>query len=490
MDDIIYLQNGMDSDSDPALQPANSYREAKNGNLIAQGGNNYSHESVNGTITAFTIPFYDAADMMVIIGWFALGMDLLVFSCDNNGQSQIGLVTFTDGGQGTYQIKYHSSKLNFSKSHLIRGYGLVENDAYHRAYWTDYFNQPRSLNLASTLLDDIDTVHAPASPPTIFIVPNLIAGQQYMVLNTTGTSAVSVSNIFYGIKPNMSYFSTFWGGFTYGGDNIFTYDGVSTVLYIGTYSAGSVEIKIVKYLNYNLLNYTPAKQLGTVDYFRTSWMKNSGAVITGVNQYSYQLYTNDGYYSSWSPLSNLIHSTDKYLGDGYQQYQGVGSSSDVANSTKSIILQINNIDTFFDKIRVAVLESHTTGAFFPPNESIDAGYVLFDDVITGSSMYIVHQGQEDLAKILPSDLQNVNASIIRCRDIVTMKQRQLMLNLSEREEIPKYAGTPIITPTIYTIPTDNSGAGTDGYKFRHPLQDAGGISTSGILTGGHYVVMT
>ena len=158
MDDVIFVNNGMNSDSDPSVQPNDTYCYGLNGNLISQGNNKYSHESVKGTTIAFSLPNYTslsfpAVTSLIPHGFISLGNKLVVFSANEIGDSQIGLVTVNDAGTGIYEIKYHNNGLDFSLDHMIRGYGLVENGAYERVYWTDDNKQPRTANLAAKVLN-------------------------------------------------------------------------------------------------------------------------------------------------------------------------------------------------------------------------------------------------------------------------------------------------------------------------------------------------
>jgi hypothetical protein len=460
MEDVVFLNNGMNSDSDPSIQPNNTYTYGSNGNLISNGGNKYTYESVKGTSVSFSLPSYSNLSRikypLIPCGFITLGNKLTVFSVSEDGECQIGLVSFTDAGVGTYKIKYHNADLGFSLDHMIKGFGIVENDAYHRVYFNDNYNQPRTINLASKILN---TYLNPFTTP-------LIDGEQYMVLSLDGTSGIN-HGLFYGI-----------GG---ANGNVFTYDSTVGISAVGTIN---VSYFLIKYIDPTLFDYTPARQMATIDYFRTSYIQGAGSLKTGVNQYCYRVYTADGYYSPWSPLSNFIHITDTYNTNvSYQAYQGASNT----NSTKAVTLKISNIPTAFDKIQVGVFESWSSVNGNPDNH-VDASYVWYDDVITGSEMIVTHKGQENLETLLTSDIAFADAFVLKAKDIVSIKQRQILLNLTEREELTDYNPTATISGKLYTVPTDTSGKLTTGYKFGHNWNNSSGIASGSLIYGGKYVV--
>ncbi len=458
--EIVYLNNGMNGDSDPSIQPNDTYYRGLNGNLISHGENKYSFESIKGTTLSFTLPNYFnfnlVTEALIPIGYISLGNDLVVYSANQLGSSQIGRVTFDDAGNGTYSVKYHNAALRFSLSHMIRGYGLLENDAYHRTYWSDDYNQPRSMNLASAVLN---TYYDPFTTP-------LIHGEKYMVLNKVGTQGFYNGPTLYSIGT---------------ATNIFTFD---SSLSISTFGTVNVDYVIIKYIDPSIFDYTPQKQQSTIEYYGTAKVPGQGSLKTGVNQYTYRLYTLDGYYSSWSPLSNFIHVTDKfYTNVGYQNYQGASN----VNSLKSVTLRITDIPLIFDKIQIGVFESWSSVDGKPDNHT-DANYIWYDAKITGSEMIVTHIGQENLSTLLLADVAFQDILVKRAKDIVSIKQRQILLNISRREEIFDYKPTATIAPMIYKVPSDMSGTSSSGYAFQHQFCDTNSVAPGDIYPDGIYVV--
>lgn len=447
---VNLLVEGMNLDSHPSLQPSNSYREALNGNLISKGGNNYSYEYIDGTTFNWQMPEHKAGEgKFVPIGFLRMGNTLVVHSTDNvssvGGDGEIGIVTFDNAGVGTYSAKYYHTDLKYTQAHMIFGYALEENDNYHRAYWTDDFNQPRTLNFSSAVIT------------TEYSSGSLVIGNEYMVLtDSIGSVEHPIgSGNFYGPKQSLG--------------NIFTAT-TTTFTQIGS-------AKIISYLDPIILDYTPAKAIGSINFSKYTF---GGALYCGVKMYAYQLATDDGYEASWSFTLNPIHvGPSNPMSGGQADYFGRDGS---INSGKAIELLISDIPTLFTKIKVAVIEIDDALDIISNIE------IFWISDVSGTDMTITHYGQEAL---LPLDIDTLslrNAVIMRCKDMTTVKQRQIIANLTEREELD-WTPTATITPFVYEMPCDTRELVVDDYAFNVPAQPSAGIPPTGnIQTGGHYVV--
>ncbi len=456
------LVDGMQSDSHPALQPPNSYRDANNGNLISHGGNNYSWEATEGTTFNWQQPEHKTgAGKFVPIGFLRLGNRLVVHSTDDEsavgGAGEIGIVTFNNAGEGTYSAKYYHEDLKYTLQHMIFGYALEENDNYHRSYWTDNFNQPRTINTQASILTTLITT--------------LVVGDTYMVL-TDSIGSITYDGVVYGPKQTAG--------------NIFTATSGG-----GTSYTTSGSVKVIGYLDPIILDYTPAKAMGTIDFVKYVF---GGSLFCGVKMYAYQLATDDGYEASWSYILNPIHvGPDNPLastgnnGVGYAAYQG-GTGAE--NSGKGIELIIRDIPTIFTKIKVAVIEVDDTLDVISNTE------VFWISDVTGTEMTVTHYGQEALLPLDIDDISLRTAVIMKCKDMTTLKQRQIILNLTEREELD-WTPTATLSPFVYKIPADGGrpvGSGYGGlrandFEYRTDVCPSGGFGASGnIVADGHYVV--
>lgn len=452
MENINSLSGGLHTDSDPSLQPQNTYRKGRNGTLVSKADNHYSFEAIDGTVLNWSMPFHTAGGTKFVpIGWFRMGDKLVVHSTDEKGavggDGEIGIVSFDNSGFGTYSALYYHADLDYTQMHQISGYGLEENEIYHRAYWTDNFNQPRTINV---ILDTLTTNIASGS---------LVNGTTYMVL-TDSIGSITYNALTYGPKQSLG--------------NIFTAN-VTT-----TYTANG-NVRVIEYFDVRLLNYTPEKMIGTIDFVEYEF---GGQVYCGTKMYAYRLTTNDGYQSSWSYLTNPIHVTPSNPSSGYQNYQGDGSTTALVSSGKYITLSITDIPTYFDNIEVAVVECDQKVDIVRNVE------IFWQSSITGATMTIYHYGQENLGVVTIDDLALRNAVVLKCKDMTTLKQRQIIANLTEREELDWNPAAATVTPHVYTLPVDERGLTVGDMAFRTYLNPESGVVSGNILPGGHYVVRT
>ncbi len=450
---LNFLGEGLHSDNHPSLQPPNTYRHGLNGNLVTHDGNNYSFESTEGTVINWTMPLHDdiLGTKFVPIGIYRIGDRLIVHSTDNSttgGPGEIGVVNFNNAGVGTYSAKYYHTGLRYTQAHMIFGYGLEENDVYHRHYWTDDFNQPRAMNIAAPIFS------------TLFASGSLIAGNNYMVLtDSIGKIEYPVaSGNFYGPKQALG--------------NVFNANAGTAYTAIGS-------VKVIALVVPNVFNYTPEKAVGNIEFYEYNF---GGSIYGGVKLYAYRLSTLDGYQSSWTFTTNPIHVTSSDPSLGEWQYEGIGESG-LANSNKSITLTVSDIPSEFDKIQVAVIE-------------VDQSYgvaraitIFWDTNISGSTMQIIHRGNENLSTLLIADLELTNSVIVRCKDMTTIKQRQIIANLSTRDEI-EWTRTGTVTPFVYKTPSDQKGfeSGQALNEIGSPMQPEIGVVSADLLANGHYLV--
>lgn len=442
--------DGMNLDSHPSLQPPNSYREALNGTLISNNGNHYSFESLEGSTISWSMPEHKVGtDKFVPVGGFRLGDNLFVLSTDDDsatgGAGEIGIVTFNNAGVGSYSAKYYHEDMLLSQAYMCFGYGLEENSNYHRSYWTDNFNQPRTINTASEVLT------------TLYGTSDLVIGNTYMVL-TDSTGYITYDGVDYGPKQTAG--------------NIFTATIAGGTTYVGT----GLSFKVIGYLDPVILDYTPAKAMGSIDFVKYEF---GGNLFCGVKMYAYQLSTDDGYESSWSYTLNPIHVGPGNPSAGYQQYQGDGGT---VASGKSIVLTIKDIPTIFTKIQVAVIEIGGT------EDVITNIEIFWISDVTGSEMTITHSGQEALLPLDLDDLSLRKAVIMRCKDIATLKQRQIIANITEREELDWEPTGATLTPFTYEMPVDEQGLTVNDIAFHTSKANSIGVASGILYPGAHYVV--
>ena len=190
-----------------------------------------------------------------------------------------------------------------------------------------------------------------------------------------------------------------------------------------------------------------------------------GNLPAGNHFFCWQYYTKDGYYTDWSYLSNPVQLT----GDNPQstelfEYQRMQGQSPDANTRKSILIKISEIDTDYDSIRVAAFYSNDLNSAQP-------GIVFFDSDISGSEMEILYRGGENIDTILIDDLVNHSTVIEKVKEMTFIKKRNVISVMKERDELDVSAMHSLgknnqmevqVTHEHYEIPLDIVGESYTG----------------------------
>lgn len=426
---------GLNSDFQLTLQPDNTYRYLKNCQLISQDGNNYTIKDCLGntrifrinipyaTFTAGTPNVYTYQTPPMVIGFLSFPDKLIVLSTNysaatGGGYGEIGMITYAGYGQGIqptdtltdnlnegYTPLYHSANLNFSQQHRVEGFTFPENEITESIYWTDYFNEPRTFNIANPIFTTYST--PAAGNPT-----SLVVGQQYMVLEGVIEHPV-LSTVYYG--PGLST------------GNVFT---ASSTSYTDK-STPSPASLVIGYFPYQLLAFTPSRALGNMKF--NSY--GTGQLYCGNKIYFYRLgRASDNYRTSWSYGSSPIHvgttnSESPVVPNNYENFVGGGTTTTLLITATSVKIDISNIDTNFDIIEVACAE-------YDNDISTPRQITMIESTtVTGSSMTIEHTGSINLGTITLSQLTLFPAWILKCKTMTTDKNYMLVGNLTEREEI-------------------------------------------------------
>lgn len=439
---INTFEKGMTSDVSILYQPNGTYRYMKNCQLISQDGNNFVVKDCLGNVLIFelNIPYLDYGvttpltltfeDLPMSIGFISFPDKLVVLSTnsqiDGGGYGEIGVLNYAPYGEGIspvpvagnanngYVPLYGHQDLKFSQMHRIEGFAYEETSGVQKIYWTDNNNEPRVLNVA----DPIFTTYIASG--------SLVDGQQYMVVEGVIEYPVG-SGDYYGPSNGASNISN-----TGGTGNTFTC--VAPNVTYTDITAGSPTAKVIEYFPVELLNFTPSRALGTIEF------KNYGAgsVYCGSKMYFYRLSRpSEGIFTSWSYGSSPIHvGTDNSVtaspSNTFFDFTGGGSSTALLNSGRSVVITIDNIDTSFDNIEVAAAEFDQT------LEVIRVINIIANVPITGTSMDITHAGSTNLGELTLEDITLFPASILRCKTITTNKNYILVGNIEERAEFDDF----------------------------------------------------
>lgn len=417
---------GWTSDVEPSMQPPNTVRDLLGFRLISEGGDSYALKSIKGTLLSFSLnPGYFP------IGWTRFGDDVAILSTkDINGSNQNGeigvAVIDPDTGLGSYTPRYNHQSLRFHSAHQIESQSYRENNFIHRVYWADNYNAFRAINLNDSRFT------------TTFASGTLVIGVQYMVVAGTATQGLS-----YG--PNEVINGTVFTA------TATTYTGVATV---------------IEYVDVSLLDAVPSRDGGDITFNR--WL-TGGTLLGGGWQYCYRLLTVDGIQSNFSYVSMPFHVGNTVVPAvttlSYQAYQG-GLITD--NSQKGHRIQIDNIDTNFDRIQVVAI--HTTSLIATGTPTI-----FFDGLITASTMTFDHMGNENLGTLTAADIAAVVLAIKKVKTLAILKKRMFIGGI-ETSPFVRFDKTGVTAaPFGYLISSD-----TSGRPGAIPNASAAGLSGHGI----------
>lgn len=439
---INTFEKGMTSDVNIMYQPNGTYRYMKNCSLIDQEGNNFTIKDCLGNTLIFTlnIPYYDYdvttpgvatfEGYPMAISFISFPSKLVVIHTNitnsTGGYGEIGVLNYSNYGQGIQPIVvtnnvnngytpiYGHKDLKLSQMYRIEGFAYEETDDIQRIYWTDNFNEPRVLNVADSIFS------------TYIATGSLVVGEQYMVLEgiirhngvnyapTNGTQASVLTNVF--TAANANY----------------------TDLTVGATA------KVIAYYPIQLLNFTPSRSVGNIKF------KNLGAgsVYCGTKIYFYRLSKpSDGIYTSWSYGSSPIqvgteNSVTASPANPFFDFTGGGTSNTLVNSGRSVTITIDNIDTVFDNIEVAVAE------FDQSLEVIRIIQIIANETITGTSMDITQSSSVGLGELTLSDITLFPASILKCKTLTTNKNYILIGNIQERTEFENFDTSNVVFSQI------------------------------------------
>jgi hypothetical protein len=413
------FQKGLNSDFQIIYQPEGSYRYMKNCSLISQDGNNYAVKDVVGNTLLFTLnspydEFYTLVGAPPTPLAFVSFPDRLIIISTNNaddnnvGYMEIGEVRMLPYGQGIkpesvvgqynsgYTPLYHHKDLNGSLNHRVEAFAYSENELVNRIYFTDNYNEPRVFNVSDPIFSNYISSGS------------LVSGEQYMVLE----GAISYNG------------DTYAPGVILG--NVFTANATSTFTDL---TGPSPSPKVVKYYPYQLLNWTPSRTLGDIKFNRY----DAGNVYCGSKVYFYRLSTPEAV-TGWSYGSYPIHvgtinDPDVSGIAFYHNFVGNGSANTLANSGYSVILNIDNIDTNYTYLELACAEYDNISNFY---RSLS---IVSKVIITGSSMEVEHDGNQNLGELTLDDVTLFPASILKVKTLGTSKNYNLIGNLTERPEL-------------------------------------------------------
>lgn len=431
------FQKGLNSDYQILYQPDGTYRYLKNCQLISQDGNNYAIKDCLGNTVIFTInpPYYTTFAGVGVnptpLAFISFPNKLIVLSTNYDGSSavpayiEIGKLEYLPYGEGMqpktvagqynagYIPLYHHASLKGDLRHRIEGFAFKENEFTERIYWTDNYNEPRVFNIS----DPIFT--------TYFATGSLVTGDQYMILE----GAITHNAVNYG--PGLP------------AGNVFT---AVSANYTNLTGAAPTP-KVVVYYPYQLLDWTPSRTLGNIQFDAYS----AGSLYCGSKVYYYRLSI-PSYNSSWSyGCSPILVGTDNTpftsfpTPSVYHDFVGGGTTTTLLDSGRAVVVQIENIDTNFQFIELACAE------FDQSNEIPRSITIVAKSLITGTTMTMTHDGTQNLGELTIGDITLFPASILKVKTLTTNKNYNVPANITEREELDIDLSAATVTSFEYPM---------------------------------------
>ena len=169
MDIVNRIHDGVHLDNNEYDQPENTMRDNRNGVIYDSATGNYIWMPLYGTRQVLDLP---ADDYIMRTCSIRDRHFIFVLSIVNDYVQLLELNFGTDGSIVSTTNRWQSTNtlMQMSLQHPIRAmFGVYENDAVQRIYWTDYYNQIRCINIGSASL----VVPVSPDPKFIDLVPEL-----------------------------------------------------------------------------------------------------------------------------------------------------------------------------------------------------------------------------------------------------------------------------------------------------------------------------
>ena len=165
-----------------------------------------------------------------------------------------------------------------------------------------------------------------------------------------------------------------------------------------------------------------------------------GGLLTGIYQFAVAFIASDGTVTNYLTVSQPISINEDDSSLNYNNFDG--AVNDTA-SGKSISLFISNIDTNYDRIRLAVIKDATTVSIL----------TSIQIPISTTSLTTVYTGLETVTDGSIDEVLINNASYLTAKNIVQSENTLYMGNLTRRLDLDyqKYANAITVTPATQSI---------------------------------------
>lgn len=144
---------------------------------------------------------------------------------------------------------------------------------------------------------------------------------------------------------------------------------------------------------------------------------DGGNIPVGSIQFAYYLKTIDGGLTNYSPKSNLINLTESGIQTSYVDFEGSPAG---LNSNKAVTIQINNVDTRYDYLVLAVVEYST--------KDVPLIYDVAEIAIDSSTVEYTYTGSEQKVPITIADFTNPKVQFKTAKSITYKRNRLYAAN--------------------------------------------------------------
>lgn len=185
--------------------------------------------------------------------------------------------------------------------------------------------------------------------------------------------------------------------------------------------------------------------------FTGSSVVTGGSVLAGTVFFVWRFYTNDGYYTDWSPLTNPVIVTGDNPGTSFDDYQNMQGQEPDYNTGKKITIQLSDLDSDYDNIQVAAFYSNDYNLALP-------GSIFYDGELSGPVMTFNYIGTENIGTVTIDDLITTSIKIDKFKESVVAKKQNVIACMEERQELdlPAYVEADIHV-VQKAIPLDHTG---------------------------------
>ena len=111
--------------------------------------------------------------------------------------------------------------------------------------------------------------------------------------------------------------------------------------------------------------------------------------------------------------------------DGYQNLQGMAPDE---NTTKSIRIKLSDLDADYPSIQVAVFYSNA-------DNSVEPGIIFYDGSLGATELTLDYRGNENLGTVTIDEVTETSITIVRAKDVTTIKNISTLINIEERPEL-------------------------------------------------------